>query len=625
MFRAQLSLILFILLLAVNVDAQLLFEEESIPSGLIFEYKESLKMGGGAATFDFDNDGDDDIYIVGGQNPDGLFENDGSGNFIDVSSITNISAITSDIMTTSVVTGDIDNDGIREIFVGTIGDIGANFDAIRSNLLLKYNPTTSQYENIIQQALIADESFCMGGHFFDSNLDGYLDLYLINYVAQPKLIIEGSDVIGFDHECFENKLFINSGDGTFTDQTEFYGLEKIGCSLAATTSDLDWDGDPDIIIANDFGKWLEPNQLFQNEGEENPYSDISKQSNTNVQMYGMGIAVGDYDEDLDLDFYVTNIGENAFFKNQGDMNFQNVASELNIQNTITPNGLNTTGWGAILEDFNNDSYLDLFVSNGYVYSVVDIDDTEQMDELFIGSSNFDFTNITANSGINFQGPSRGALFGDWNSDGQLDIVTITNELTDESQNSINYYRNLNNGQNWVGFKLSGNPSNRDAFGAKILLHSGGRTLMRELRGGDSHASQSSTNIHFGLTNNQEVDSIQIFWPSGTLESYHDIQLSEYHTITEGMLLSTNNNLRKINFHVFPNPAKEQLHIEISSDISPPYQLRLFNSIGNQVYEKLLTTDKIQIDISSFPPGIYTAICSSTSQYITQPIILLSPN
>ncbi len=612
------------LLCVFETKAQESFLESSLESGLVFNFKESLKMGGGAASFDYDNDGDDDLYIVGGQNPDGLFENDGSGNFIDVSASTKISLLTDSIMSTSVVTGDIDNDGIREIFIGTMGDLGTSFEALRPNLLLKYNPQTSHYENIIQSSLISDESFCMGGHFFDSNQDGFLDLYIMNYVAEPKVIQDGSQVVGFDHECFENKLYINSGDGTFSDQTTYYNLNQIGCTLAATTSDLDWDGDPDLIVANDFGKWLEPNQLFRNEGMGLPYSDISTQSNTNAQMYAMGIAVGDYDEDLDLDYYVTNIGENAFFQNEGDMNFINKATELDIQNEYTHKGLFTTGWGAIMEDFNNDSYLDLFVSNGYVYSAVHVDDIAQPDELFLGSSDFNFTNVTKDCGIDFKGPSRGALFGDWNMDGHLDLITVTNELLDEAHSSVNYYKNLNNEGNWVGFNLIGTASNRDAFGAKVILHAEGRALLKELKGGDSHASQSSSILHFGISDIQTIDSIEVFWPSGNHEIHFDIPINEYHTITEGDLTSTNESINKSDFIVYPNPVNNILSIEIDSEALPPFDLQIFNSLGESVYEDRIQNHTFKIDVSQMPPGIYSVAFNIHSQVITKQVIILTP-
>lgn len=601
--------------------SQLSFEEVSIQSGLLFDFKESLKMGGGAASFDYDNDGDDDIYIVGGQNSDALFENDGHGNFTNVSLNTNISQLTDSIMTTSVVTGDIDNDGRREIFVGTMGVAGHAFASIKANLLLKFNEQSHQYEDVSHAAGLTEEAFCMGAHMFDANQDGLLDIYVINYVEEPSFIQEGGDVVGFDHVCHENSLYINTGNGIFDNRTSNYGLDIAGCSLAATSSDLDGDGDPDLLIANDFGKWLEPNQLFRNDGSGQAFVDISAVSNTNAQMYGMGIGVGDYDEDLDMDFYVTNIGENYFFRNEGDMVFTNMAPTLDVQNEYALNGLLTTGWGAILEDFNNDSYLDIFVSNGYVYSVVDIDDEEQYDELYTGSSEYDFTPSTPDCGIDFTGPSRGALYGDWNRDGRLDMMTITNEyLGNNIENSINYYKNNSNSGYWIGFELEGVASNRDAYGTRVVLHSGHRSLLRELRGGDSHASQNSSIIHFGLGDMWAVDSVEIHWPSGIKETIQNPEIGRYHFILEGSTTSTQEVQYSYGIDVFPNPA--YMFLDVRVEMACDIQLK--NSLGQVVLQKSIPRGTTKIETSHLSPGLYTltAYSNHSLKYTTK--IILSP-
>ena len=621
MKRPSLTILLLFLLL-YNGIAQVSFQESSQEVGLVFDYKESLKMGGGAVSFDYDNDGDEDIFVVGGQNSDGLFENDGTGQFTDVSMVTGISELTASVMSTAAVTGDIDNDGYREIFIATIGESTAGFGSILANFLLKYNPITSKYENIIESVLIDDVSFCMGGHFFDSNQDGLLDLYLINYVEEPRLLVDGNSVIGFDHDCYDNKLYVNMG-GFFIDQTLELGLDSEACSLAATSSDLDVDGFPDLIVANDFGKWLQPNQLFKNNGYSLPYDDISAPSNTNAQMYGMGIGVGDYDEDLDLDFYVTNIGPNFFFRNEGDMVFTSMAEELDIQNTFTENNLLTTGWGAILEDFNNDSYLDLFVSNGYVYSAVDVDDTDQSDELYLGSSNKDFTNVTAESGINFLGPSRGALCGDWNSDGFLDLITITNEnLTSNPQNSVNYYKNNSAAGNWIGFDLKGTQSNADAYGTRLIAYSGERKLLREIRGGDSHASQNSSRIHIGLGEIEALDSIVIHWISGKVEVYNDLTINQYHQLTEGTVSSADELHFSVQIRAFPNPATDILNIDIPVGGNSNMEIAIYDNLGQIVIRKNLVNSSNKIDISGLPSGVYTVKCTSNSLANAQTVVIL---
>jgi len=626
MSNIKITLILLTSFVTFFLQGQVTFEENSLSKGLEFDYKESLKMGGGAASFDYDNDGYEDLYIVGGQNPDGLFRNDGNGSFTDMSELTDIATITNSSMTTSVITGDIDNDGIREIFIGTIGTSGTNFESLQPNILLKYNPVTSTYVDITESSLISDISFCMGAHFFDADLDGYLDLYLVNYVSVPSTIQNGGEVVGFDHECYQNKLYINNGNGTFSDKTIAYGLDQEACSLAATSSDLDWDGDLDLIVANDFGKWLTPNQMFQNQGKEIPFLNISQESNTNAQMYGMGIAVGDYDEDLDLDFYVTNIGENAFFENSGNMVFQEIAEEKNIQNATTESGLFTTGWGAMLEDFDNDSHLDLFVSNGYVYSVVDIDDLEQNDELYLGNSDQTFEKVTPECGINFLGPSRGALTGDWNYDGHLDLITITNErLSPDINNSINYYTNKTSDNNWLRIKMTGTESNKDAYGSKVILYADNRALLRENRGGSSHASQSSSSLHFGLAQIQEIDSMIVYWPSGLKETYLDLEINNYHEIIEGTNLTLNKNNQILSdIIIYPNPAKEYINIEIDNENKGNYFIQIFSANGKRVLTKTIKSPTNKIDTSRFQTGLYRIlVISDKNKFINKNISIVN--
>lgn len=614
-----------LILIILPLHSQALFEETAQTIGLQFEYKEALKMGGGIASFDYDNDGDEDLYVVGGENPDGLFQNDGAGNFTPVSFETNVELLTSELMTTSVVTGDIDNDGYREIFIGTLGSIGSSIEEVQSNIFLKYNPITEQYIDITSTALPPHQSFCMGGHFFDVNLDGYLDLYVMNYVKEPSIIQEGSEIVGFDHVCYKNNLFVNNGDGTFLDLSTSYDLEQVGCTLAATSSDLDGDNDPDLIVANDFGKWLTPNQLFLNDQSNSTFEDISAVSNTNAQMYGMGIGVGDFDEDLDLDFYITNIGENFFFENLGEMNFTNIADDLNVQNSFTSSGLHATGWGAILEDFNNDSYLDIFVSNGYVYSAVDEDDPEQLDELYLGSSEFNFNRIGESCGINNLGPSRGAIQGDWNKDGLLDIITISNEnLDDDLHSSIYYYKNISTPLNWIGFDLEGIQTNRDAFGAKAYLYTPERTFLREVRGGDSHASQNSSVVHFGLASINQVDSLVVVWPGGEENVYDNLELNTYNSITEKTISSTSNTEGIHPFNVYPNPAHQLINIDFNQNKTEQSELLILDATGAQTLKIDLKSTTNQIDVSSLHSGLYTLIIQTQKHTFCKKISIVTP-
>lgn len=555
-----------IIIVLQTATAQPQFEERSRQAGLQFVHNGMLLMGGGAAAFDVDNDGDEDLYVTGGTEHDALFLNDGAGNFTNVSEQFGIVELTKNVVTTSVTTGDIDNDGLREIFVGTIGPV--NTEGVWSkNLLLQFNAELNQFEDHAMDFGLKDKSFCMGGHFFDVNLDGFLDLYVLNYVEEPGVITEGSQVVGFDHHCGRNPLYINNGKQFFSDRSVIYGLINDGCTLAATSSDIDLDGDPDLLVANDFGRWVLPNALYQNDYPAPSFADISEASGMDAEMYGMGIAVGDYDEDLDPDFYITNIAANRFFENQGNKTFADLAPYLGLEDAYAlGTALYTTGWGTFFADVNNDTYLDLFIANGFVASAIDRDGYRQEDHLLLGGQNHQFENVGAESGITFEGLSRGAVYADFNRDGKIDLLTVTNDiLFPGPTNFLQYYENRSPDRNWIAFRLEGNLSNRDAFGAKVVLHHGWRKRIQEVSGGSSHASQHSSVVHFGLADLDQVDSVQVFWPGGNMETTYTPAINQVHRIvqresaeervsTEGIFLQQD---MKIRF----NPASQRVELD----------------------------------------------------------------
>ncbi len=576
--------------------SQAQFTERSIAAGLSFTYEEMLLMGGGAAAFDFDNDGDEDLYVVGGGRHDVLFENDGTGNFTDVSEEYGISVLTKNSFTTSVTTGDIDNDGRREIFIGTVGPVGSNAGFDR-NLLLKYDTISKRYENVATPYGLYDASFCMGGHFFDVNQDGLLDLYVMNYVEKPGLITVDGQLIAFDHECGRNRLYINTGKAFFTESASVYSLINDGCTLAATTSDMDLDGDADLLIANDFGKWLEPNELHKNNYPQASFTDVSASSKMNAQMYAMGIAAGDYDEDGDFDYYFTNIAQNQFFENNGNGTFTNKAPELGLEDTYATDPAKfTTGWGTFFEDVNNDSYLDLFVANGYVNSAIDQDGLRQTDRLFLGNAGHTFDDRSVECGLFFEGLSRGAITADFNRDGKPDILTVTNDILFPGPiNFLQFYENTStDSNNWIAFKLEGQKSNRDAFGARVMLFSGARKWLREVSGGSSHASQNSSVVHFGLGSLSKVDSVQVFWPGAKKETFYQPAVGEFHKIKQTEVregITTGPGVTDNGFEINYNPATEEITIRYAGLQFQQVELLVSDVMGRvMIREKFLMTN-----------------------------------
>ncbi len=466
-------------LLSLGLAGQVQFRERAVEAGLAFTYGEVQLMGGGAAAFDYDLDGDEDLYVTGGSYPDALFRNDGTGNFTNVAAEVGIADITRSVQTTSVVTGDLDNDGRREIFVGTVGPAGVD-DVFLPNLLLRFDPAAGKYVDVAELLGLRQSSFCLGAQLADFNQDGLLDLYVLNYVEAAAVTTSGGQLTGFDHECGRNALY-----------------------------------------RNDF-----PRAAFE---------DQSKVSGFDQAMYGMGIALGDYDGDLDLDYYVTNIGGNRFYENDGHGGFRERAAELGVADTFSndPTYL-STGWGTFFADVDNDSYPDLFVANGFVNSSLDADGIHQPDRLFLGGADHHFREAAVESGIDFEGLSRGAVHADFNGDGRLDIVTVTNDiLLPGHTNFIQYYENRSSGSNhWASFRLEGQRANRDGVGAWAILHAGGRKFLRESSSGGSHASQSSGWIHFGLGEIGTLDSVEVYWPGGQRESYADLAVDQRHYLQQ---------------------------------------------------------------------------------------------
>ncbi|MEQ9169014.1 MAG: VCBS repeat-containing protein, partial [Fulvivirga sp.] len=341
-------------------------------------------------------------------------------------------AITSEFMTTGVSVGDIDNDGDPDLFVSTwIGAVGNTF---KRNLLFVNDHGTGHFEEKGLESGLLEESWSMGATMTDVNLDGHLDIYVVNYVrAHGNIELDNNGEVSFyQPDCFPNFLYLNNRDGTFTEVSEEYQVANDGgCSLAAAFTDYDNDQKPDLLVANDFGWWATPNQLYKNIGAS--YLDVSESSNMNLPMFGMGIAIGDYDEDEDLDYYVTNIRGNSLFTNNGDTTFIDKAESAGVSNVYTGDNF-TTGWGAVFYDFDNDTKLDLALTNGYVATEPIIYTAYQdEDKLYKNKGDGTFEDVSAEIGFNSNEISKGLIIGDYDNDGDLDafvVVAKSNESID---------------------------------------------------------------------------------------------------------------------------------------------------------------------------------------------------
>ena len=408
-----------------------------------------------------------------------------------------------------------------------------SYSKSKSNLLF-LNDCSGGFTNITQSSGVASvTSSSTGVAFLDVNLDGYLDIYVVNYIDTRKFTYnESGEISGFDHDCFPNHLFVNNGDETFSEMGEVFGVADIGCGLAVLPTDYDQDGDQDLLVVNDFGQWVQPNGLYENKYPDNSFIDVSASTGMDIGIYGMGATSGDFDNDGDLDYYITNLGSNVLMMNTGDDTFLDVADGNGVDNTTNADGTNTTSWGCFFFDYDNDTNLDLFVSNGHITASPFLNTTENdANALFHNVADDGFSNVASRYGLDNVEINRGAIYGDYDNNGTLDVFAIATSLDGSGVSSL--YENEFNTNNWIDIKLKGTLTNRDAYGAWAYLYLGEKRYMKELSVGGSHASQHSSILHFGLGSAVHIDKLEIVWPLGEKQVFENLNVNQRIKIEEG--------------------------------------------------------------------------------------------
>jgi enediyne biosynthesis protein E4 len=330
-------------------------------------------------------------------------------------------------------------------------------------------------------------------------------------------------------------LFRNNGDGTFTDVSVKAGVSdpRGYYGLASAFVDVDDDGWVDLVVAND----SVPRYLYRNK-HNGTFEDISYLSGFALNDEGreqasMGIAIGDYNRDGKVDFYVTNFSDdyNTLFRNDGDASFSDVSFTAGVANPTIP----FLGWGTGFVDYDNDGLLDIFVANGHVYPGVDKQDWgttwAQRPLLFrnVSGSKFEEVPAATGSGLADVVSARGAAFGDLFNDGHIDVVMNVMDSTPVLLRNV-----VNNSNHWLTLKLIGGPkSPRDAVGAKVFVTAGGARQRGDIFSGGSYASSSDQRLHFGLGSSAKVDKIEIDWPSGAKEEIRIPGVDRIFTVIEG--------------------------------------------------------------------------------------------
>ncbi len=448
------------------------FTEEALSRGINYFTPYGSSAGRGLALPDLDADGDPDIVLIGSPSDVvGVYENDGAGHFIDRSPTSGIAPLSA---ASGVVAADYDGDGDLDVYVARW---------LAPNVLLR-NDGGFKFADVTTQAGVGDPGAGTGCTWADYDGDGWLDLYVAN--------------MGPPISPSVSRLFRNLGDGTFVDVAEALGVQNGSLNWQSVFFDFDDDGDPDLYLSND--KAVPPlcrvhNYLFENLG--GTFADITDLTDTGACIFSMGVAVGDFDRNGLQDLYCTNFPPgNPLFMNMGEYSFVESSVPAGV-------GSYATGWGAVLFDFDNDGFQDLYVCN-----------QDASNRLYRHEGKWPCADVAAAMGVADPEQSYGVAVGDVDLDGDLDML-----VQNDFQRIRLYINHAGDASHWLKVRLVGDPPNRFAVGATIRVRTAGTWHMRQVLAGTNFKSQNELMAHFGLGSANSVDEIVVRWPGGDVREF----------------------------------------------------------------------------------------------------------
>jgi enediyne biosynthesis protein E4 len=516
------------------------FEDRSAPAGVTFTLRNSATpekhqietMPGGVAVLDYDGDGRPDLFFANGAAQPSLLKSDpsyfnrlyrnrGDGTFDDV---TEKAGVRGEGFSIAAAAADFDNDGRPDLFVA----------GVNRNFLYR-NRGDGTFEDVTGKAGVANQGrWAVSAGWFDYDNDGRLDLLVVNYVKwdPAKEPFCGDARAGYRSYChpkfyegLPNTLYRNNGDGTFTDVSERAGIARqIGKGMGLAFADYDGDGRLDVFVAND----TVPNFLFHNE-RDGTFREVAFQAGVAMNDDGralssMGVDFRDVDNDGRPDLFVTALNNETFplFRNLGKGLFADVTYPAKIGSAT----MALSGWSAGAYDFDNDGRKDLFAACGDVQ-----DNTERYSDrrsklpnlLLVDRGNGRYESLL----IGEPAQHRGAAFADLDGDGRVDIV-----VTALGRAPLLLRNTAGAGNHWLGLRLTGTQSNRDAIGARVHIVTASGEQWNHVTTAVGYASSSEKAVHFGLGKETSVKSIEIAWPSGVVQRLANVAADRYLDVSE---------------------------------------------------------------------------------------------
>ena len=543
MLTCSVLLICFFTIMSVSADNLPLFTEITQKAGVNFVHNNGAfgkkylpeTMGSGCAFFDFNADGWQDILLVNGKDWEGhptekrqtlaLYQNKQDGTFADV---TEAAGLDIPLYGMGVAVADYDNDGDDDVYLSCL-----NADR------LFRNNGDGTFTDVTKAAGIDNPGFGTSCAWFDYNRDGHLDIYVANYVewsieTDIFCTLDGKNKSYCTPESYTgqaSKLFQNRGNGTFIDVSHISGISDASSkSLGVCILDYNQDGLPDIFEAND----TQPNKLYQNSGD-GTFVEVGMlagvaYNESGVATGAMGVDAADYDRSGKESIIVGNFSNEMLnlYHNEGDF-FIDDAPIAQLGKT----SLLTLTFGCFFFDFDLDGNLDIFTANGHVETDINIVQSEvtyaQQQHLFHNISDGKFADVLHKVGPDLAKPivGRGAAYGDIDNDGDLDILITT------SNGHAHLYRNDGGNRNrWIKIKLLGRLSNRNGIGARIRITSATGTQTQTVKSGSSYCSQSELTAIFGLKKDDIIETIEVFWPSGKISKSEDVKSNQLFVIEE---------------------------------------------------------------------------------------------